>query len=70
MSEAQQQQMGYALVGAALLRSRQWPLTMRLAAGALYGVAAGLLLRDGMAADLHPRAGRTTNARRVTANVQ
>lgn len=33
------------LVGAALLRSRHVPLTTRLVAGVMYGVAAGLLLQ-------------------------
>ena len=46
MIEAQQHGTGTALIGAALLRSRHLPLTTRLAAGALYGVAAGILLRD------------------------
>jgi hypothetical protein len=34
------------LIGAALLHSRQLPLAARLAAGAAYGVAAGLLLHE------------------------
>ncbi len=45
MNEAQQHQTGHALIGA-LLCSRHLPLTTRLAAGAFYGVAAGLLLHD------------------------
>ncbi len=46
MKEARQHRTVAALVGTALLRSRHWPLTTRLAAGAIYGVAAGLLLHD------------------------
>jgi hypothetical protein len=34
------------LIGAALLRSRQLPIAARLATGAAYGVAAGLLLHE------------------------
>ncbi len=46
VNEARQQhQTGDALIGA-LLRSRHLPLMTRLAAGAFYGVAAGLLLHD------------------------
>ncbi len=46
MNAAQQHRTGNALIGAALLRSRHLPLTTRLAAGAVYGIAAGLLLHD------------------------
>ena len=46
MNAAQQHRTGDALIGAALLRSRHLPLTTRLAAGAVYGVAAGVLLHD------------------------
>jgi hypothetical protein len=34
------------LLGAALLRSRQLPMAARLATGAAYGVAAGVLLHE------------------------
>ena len=46
MNAAQQQDTGDALISAVLLRSRHLPLMTRLAAGAVYGVAAGLLLHD------------------------
>lgn len=47
MNRAQHQQpTGDTLIGAALQRSRHLSLTMRLAAGAFYGVAAGALLHD------------------------
>ena len=46
-SDSQSRQRTVAtLIGAALLRSRQLPLTARLAVGAAYGVAAGLLLHE------------------------
>ena len=46
MNGTQQHRTGAAPTSAALLSLRHLPLTTRLAGGAVYGIAAGLLLHD------------------------